>query len=350
MAPKKSKMAEEAPTAAETKEDACFGKSPFSSTPMVILQFKQGDLLNIHPALLQRNPKLALLDTSRRDGWLCPNPPSLNHISRGAGHVLVHYLYTDSYRTLNWTGPTTVRDEAIAKLRTGFEVYATARQFELDRLEELAKEQISLLSKEVDAFTILNVVSEAYPTSTNKDTWFPTYIKAVIKTAFEGSEALPKSEPSENEREDDIPVAKILLRGAVEIYREMVEALAVKDVPVTLEKPVPVPPPDDDNTWGFETSNKDQKAKYAVEPEPEPDAGPALEAEIEPDVAPVLDAGHAFMPEPSQQNDDVWDFTTAKKSKNDDVWDFTTAKKSKNDDVWDFTTTKKSKKDKKDWL
>ncbi|KAK0706281.1 hypothetical protein B0T26DRAFT_726094 [Lasiosphaeria miniovina] len=317
MAPKNSTMAERAPTAAETKEDACFGKSPFTSTSMVTLRFKQGDLLNVHPAILYRNPKLALLDTSKQNSWSFPKPPSLSHISRGAGHVLVHYLYTDSYRTLDWTGPTTVHDEAIAKLRTGFEVYATARQFELDRLEELAKEQISLLSKEVDPFTILNVVSEAYPTSTNKDTWFPTYMKAVVKTAFEGSEALPKSEASENEREDGIPTARILLRGAVEIYREMVEALAVKNMPVTLEKPVPVPPRDEENTWGLETANKDKKARYAMEPEPEPYAGPAPEAEPEPEVGPVPDDGHALIPEPSQQEDIVWDFTTAKKSKKD---------------------------------
>lgn len=52
------------------------------------------------------------------------------------------------------------------------------------------------------------MVGQAYPTSTGSDTWFPTYMKAVIRTAFEGSEALSKSEPFENEREDDIPTER----------------------------------------------------------------------------------------------------------------------------------------------
>ncbi len=35
---------------------------------------------------------------------------------------------------------------------------------------------------------------EAYPSSTDKDTWFPTYMKAIIKTAVEDSAALLKPE------------------------------------------------------------------------------------------------------------------------------------------------------------
>lgn len=130
-------------------------------------------------------------------------------------------------------GPITGREATIARLKTGFEVYTTECKYKLDSLEELAKEQISFLSKGVDAFTILDVVHEAYPSSTDKDTWFPTYMKAIIKTAFEDSAALLKPEVyilSENEFEDDVPTAKTLLRGALEVYREM-----VKDTSVTTD-------------------------------------------------------------------------------------------------------------------
>ncbi|KAK4142637.1 uncharacterized protein C8A04DRAFT_29769 [Dichotomopilus funicola] len=246
----KSTTGEGTPTGADEIEDACFDKSPFSSAPMVDLQFKQGDYLSVHRALLQRNPKLALLDTSQS--------PPLKHISRSAGHVLVHYLYTDTYHTLKWIGPTTGREETIAKLKTGFEVYATARKYELDGLEELAKEQISLLSKGADALTIVDVVNEAYPSSTDEDTWFPTYMKAIIKTAFEDSAAQLKPEihiSSENEFKDDIPTAKTLLRGALEVYREMVKDASITTDPSQLE---------DDECERCATTKKNKKDKKKI--------------------------------------------------------------------------------------
>ncbi|KAH6630673.1 hypothetical protein B0J18DRAFT_108011 [Chaetomium sp. MPI-SDFR-AT-0129] len=256
----KSTTGEGTPKGADEIEDACFDKSPFSSAPMVDLQFKQGDYLSVHRALLQRNPKLAVLDPSYHNRWgsTSSQSPPLKHISRSAGHVLVHYLYTDTYHTLKWMGPTTGREETIAKLKTGFEVYATARKYELDGLEELAKEQISLLSKGVDAFTIVDVVNEAYPSSTGKDTWFPTYMEAVIKTAFEDSAAQPKPEihvSSENEFEDDIPTAKTLLRGALEVYREMVKDASITTDPSQLE---------DDECERSATTKKNKKDKKKI--------------------------------------------------------------------------------------
>ncbi|KAM7186438.1 hypothetical protein V8F33_011831 [Rhypophila sp. PSN 637] len=308
MAPNKSMIGGGlVPIADKIKEDAFFDKSPFNSMPIVQLQFRQGDPFSVHQALLQRYPKL--LRFLKHGGVFHQKVLSLNHISRSGGHVLVNYLYTGTYQTLDWTGPATGNDETIAKLRTSFEVYATARQFELYRLEELTKEQISLLSQEIDAFTVVDVVSEAYPTSSGNDTWFLTYMKVVIRTAFEGAQARSKSEASEIEREGDIPTAKTLFRGAVEVYREMMESLAVKgvkEVPVALEEPARAPPErsrlEDANTWGFEAA-KDTKreVEYAVE----------LEPETEPEPAPDL----ALMPEgivPGPENNDTCGVGTAK--------------------------------------
>ncbi|GAB1312056.1 hypothetical protein MFIFM68171_02266 [Madurella fahalii] len=288
MKPKKNlKGGEDGLMDSDKDEDAYFDKSPFSSAPMIHLQFKRGDHLSVHRAVLQRNPKLALLDTSHHNlfgGGASSQSHSLKHISRSAGHVLIHYLYTDTYHTLKWMGPKTGREETIAKLKTAFEVYATARKYELDGLEELAKEQISILSKGVDAFTIVDVVNEAYPSSTDKDAWFPTYMKAVVKTAFENSAALLNPEvhvPPENKVEDDAPTAKTLLRSALEVYREM-----VKDTSVTIE-----PPQQEDDGWErcatTKKNQKDMESIFAAAEEPYAEE-PAELAESAPDpVEPV---------------------------------------------------------------
>jgi len=313
---------------------------------MAILQFRQGDPLSVHRALLQRHPKLAILDTSDQDIWSSATfqVSSMNHISRAAGHVLVHFLYTDSYQALGWIGGGS-QDEKVAKLRTGFEVLAAARQFELGRLEELAKEQIWLLSKEIDdAFTVVDVVIEAFPRSPGGDTWFSTYMKAIIKLAFEGgggggggARGLARSSepPEKGERDGVIPTTGILLRGAVEVHREMVEELelVVRDVPVATpeEEPEPVPsmalpsehpqPQEEDTT---SKKHKGQEPRHTNEPNPEPmpadnppaeptaETKPAPEAEqhkpIQPEATPL--------PGPSQQwDDDLWALPTKKDKK-----------------------------------
>lgn len=207
---------------------------------MVNLRFKRGESLSVHRALLQRNAKLALL--ANTNGHFGAKNPSLKHISRAAGHVLVQYLYADNYCTLKWMGPATGREEAIAKLKTGFEVYATAREYELDGLQELAKGHISILSKELDAFTIIAIVKETYPSTIGEDTWFPSYIKANIKAAFENSVTLMTSEVlPEDEPKDGVPITEVLLKGAIEVHREIAEALAAKAASFTPEPLTLVP-------------------------------------------------------------------------------------------------------------
>ena len=171
---------------------------------------------------------------------------------------------------LEWLGPTTGREETIAKLKISLEVYATARKYELDGLEALAKEQISLLSKDLEAFTIIDTIDEIYPSSSNKDTWFPTYMKAIVKTAFEGSTAPAKPEirdPSEGEQEGSVSTAETLLRGALEVYREMVEALAVNYAPIIPEKPTPAinsPRIKNNGRGGSETAGETEKDKINI--------------------------------------------------------------------------------------
>ncbi|KAK1749711.1 hypothetical protein QBC47DRAFT_333304, partial [Echria macrotheca] len=208
--------------------DSFFEKSPFSCETM-ILRFEKGDTLKLHRGLLLKYPKLATLDAN-----------SLKHISRSAGHVLVQYLYTNRYRTLKWVGPADVQQETIAKLETAFQVYATAREFDLDKLETLAIKQITLLSKDVDAFTIIDIVKKTYPAAKGNDTWFPAFVKDTIRVAFEtplppsatetAPETIPDNAAAEEQTAKDVTLTTLLLQGALEVYREKIDALTVKSI------------------------------------------------------------------------------------------------------------------------
>lgn len=250
---------------------------------MVTLQFRQGEPLKIHRDLLHRNSKLRLLDISENSifGEQGHKWHSLKHISRSAGHVLVQYLYTGTYSTLTWKGPTGDQREIIAKLRTAFEVYDTAHQYDLEELVELAREQITASSKNIDAFVIVDIVKEAHPTAKGNDVWFRSFIKDMIKTAFEKPPTpLPAKAGETNATvlaaEDqlfsqDVPLAKILLQGALEVHREKIEA-ASKSPPLfhsstttttkengdSREEPEPVPR--EESLWGFSIS-KNRKSE-----------------------------------------------------------------------------------------
>ncbi|GAB1321107.1 hypothetical protein MFIFM68171_11317 [Madurella fahalii] len=163
---------------------------------MVSFEFKHGKPLKVHRSIVERNPKLLLLDASRKedDSWAPlstskKDTPSLKHISRSAGHVLIHYLYTNNYQTLTWDGPTEGKGKTILKLKTAVEVYVTALEYDMGDLGELAREQLTLLSKDIDGFTIIEIVRDAYPFTKANDTWFLTFIKEIIKTAFETPKA-----------------------------------------------------------------------------------------------------------------------------------------------------------------
>lgn len=191
-------------------------QSPFGGA-VINLQFKTGFPLTVHRTFLLRSSKLALLcDATTRS-------LDLRHISGGAGHILVQYLYTNGYQALEWTG-TPRPDAGVVRFKIGVEVYAAARAYELDGLEELAKEQIEYEGASLHAFTVIDAVREAYPTPTQDDVWFPDYMKSRIKTAFKDPVSL-MSAPFQIDFVEPMSIAKVVFRSMLEVYCEMLESL-----------------------------------------------------------------------------------------------------------------------------
>ena len=147
----------------------------------------------------------------------------MRHISGGAGHILVQYFYTDRYQALEWTG-TPRPDAGVVRFKIAVEVYAAARAYELDGLEELAKGQLECEGAGLHAFTIIDAVREAYPRPAQDDFWFPDYMKSTIKTAFQDPASL-MSAPFQIDLVEPMSIAKVVFRGMLEAYCEMLELL-----------------------------------------------------------------------------------------------------------------------------
>ncbi|KAK5655279.1 hypothetical protein OQA88_5846 [Cercophora sp. LCS_1] len=212
------------------KDEACFdesifaGSAPFAPSPTTNLQFREGVPLLVHSTFLRLYPKLSV--------------NTLNNVSQSAGHVLVNYLYTGTYQTLKWRGPATGDEEAVAKLKIGFEVYATARRFELGGLEELAKEEITRLSETLDGLSLISVISEVHPVPYGQDTWLPFFLKGAIKAAFKRSMAIAKSEGQDSGESErwGLSIAKNIFEAALEAHREILDASSIAASPTRLQR------------------------------------------------------------------------------------------------------------------
>jgi hypothetical protein len=223
----------------------------------------------------------------------------ISRISRSAGHILVQFLYTGRYSPLRWTGPTDDDMVKAAGLHTAIEVYATARLFKLSRLEYLAKDEITKLAKDLDLFTIIDIVKETYPNVSGNDTWFPTFIKSTMKAALEKPRVPATAATS---------LDKMLLWGAMEVFRDKLDALTAMTTS-TAEQHVP------DATPAPRTKKKKGKKGVVEPPETVEEAAleselPAesLSAEVEPATFPVEEPVEEPLPVVEPEGD-TWEAT-----------------------------------------
>lgn len=192
---------------------------PFNSQT-VTLKLADGFPLTIHRAILVRCAKLG--------GLLAPFTQKLDlgPFSSTAGHALVEYLYTSRYGLLEWTGPSDQSlDIELHKLKARLEIYALARTFEVGGLEEQVRDDIERETRDLDIFTVIDAVKDAYPTFIGNDTWVPQWIKAVTKKTFENPEGLRRILVLRDFR-DDSSVAKFMFRSMLESYVDVLDSMA----------------------------------------------------------------------------------------------------------------------------
>lgn len=115
-------------------------------------------------------------------------------------HVLVHYLFTDTYQCLQPKG-TAKYDRLKAEFVTAVRTYALSRKYEMPFLENLTKGEMQRLSNELPFAVVVDLLQDTYPVTDEEDSWL---------SAFFEKRLILLLDPSETERETSSMSCKTL--------------------------------------------------------------------------------------------------------------------------------------------
>jgi hypothetical protein len=175
------------------------------------------------------------------NGW---EQTTIEGTSESSGHALVHYLYTGNYQALR-SKEDSPAQRRIADMETSIQVYATARAYQLTRLEELAKSEIERLGRDMADESILSAVKDAYPSLRADDTWMAAYLLARMETLLKTPSALLGTDFLDR-FSNPAPMAKILLEAMLRLFCRRMESSKLIDdgaeEPAPKDGPMPEEP------------------------------------------------------------------------------------------------------------
>ncbi|KAG5973285.1 hypothetical protein E4U58_005417 [Claviceps cyperi] len=204
--------------------------SPYASC-CATLRFQNGSEYTVPSALLQKFPKLSF----------SLGESTFISCTEDVGHVLAHFLYTDTYQSLRPKGLSS-HDKRIAEFTTSVRVYVLARQMGSVPLEELARVEIERLGDGLLFATVVSQMRIAYPEPTEDDTWFSSYLRTRLRTTLE-KPALLLACVETDPISQTLPLTDLLLRNLVELIRDQGVSAPVINPTVktgTPKKPAPV--------------------------------------------------------------------------------------------------------------
>lgn len=108
----------------------------------------------------------------------------LTRVPSGAGHVLVHYLYTGTYECLSPKGAS-YDERYTTEFATAIRVYTVARDYGLPELESLARAEVEKLGDRMHAMQVLDVLRNTFPSTSADDIWLQTYLKSVVRKSID---------------------------------------------------------------------------------------------------------------------------------------------------------------------
>ncbi|KAI8944513.1 hypothetical protein F4801DRAFT_571514 [Xylaria longipes] len=184
--------------------------SPYAS-PLITLHFANGPPLSIPKRLIDKSPKLS-------SGCGHETTLHLAHIPSGAGHVLVHYLFTGMYECLKPRGASCYENNA-ADFATGVRVYAVARDYELPELESLARNEIEKLGNRLQVMRIFNVLKNTLPNLSVDDMSLQSYLKSIVRPFIIDS-PLSSLGGLPNSADQTLLFANALFKAVIELWRE----------------------------------------------------------------------------------------------------------------------------------
>ncbi|KAM0264133.1 hypothetical protein ACHAQJ_000878 [Trichoderma viride] len=138
-------------------------------------------------------------------------------VTPDAGHVLVHYLFTNTYQCLK-PKHSSVQERLAAEFVTSIRVYTAAQTYILPSLVELAKGEVERLGKKLQAPIVFDSVRYACPSLSTNDIWLSSYLKTRLRLFLESS---PEQLVGEIASEPKImSISDILFKSMFELFHE----------------------------------------------------------------------------------------------------------------------------------
>ncbi|KAI5863693.1 hypothetical protein GGS23DRAFT_596197 [Durotheca rogersii] len=239
--------------------------SPYTAKS-VALTLRDSTVLYIPGYLSGKCPKLS-------SQCQCSTPLDIHP---DVGHILVHYLVTDTYQYLDTQEKSASIERRMDEFTTSVHVYNAAKTYELPSLEELAQAEMEKLGSGLSAPCVFGLVHKEYPKPSTNDAWLNNYLKTKL-SSFLKEPASPPGVFLPGEECESITVSDILFKHLRELVGEGL--LVTRELPKA--EPTPEPP-----VLGVEvpksTSGSDVMAltpSEESEPEPPTDASKVVDDE-----------------------------------------------------------------------
>ncbi|KAF2963767.1 hypothetical protein GQX73_g9807 [Xylaria multiplex] len=279
--------------------------SPFAGFTTQVY-FREGPEFVVPTSLIQKCPKL-ISDGTR---WP-PKSIRLDDVASSTAHVLFYYLLTDTYQCLKPKG-SSQHERLGNELKTGVQTYNAARNYELQALQELAKNEIQRIAQELPFPLVLNLLRNLHLDPSERETWIDDYVLSGLKSLFRTPTAFLDLTSLQVEQ-DEISLSNILLKGLAGLLTSDTpiarvenvatptlapEPAAIEEVPIIVEEPALVeeepvlverPPREEDLLPSVEPTYIEVSLPEPIEPSPpeqerkvspEPSLKPAQEEDI----------------------------------------------------------------------
>lgn len=189
---------------------------PYAITSTLTIYCQDGVGLNIPHLFVLRYPKLAEICSPDEDrgGYKI----TLTGYPEATAHVLAHFLCADAYQCLRPEAASP--SQALAQeLSTSLQVYTMSQVYEVEPLENLAKEEVKRLGEKMDVQKTLTTVLAALNSRNTVDAWLQGYLKSLIAELMEDPPEAPIGEGA-HDPSKPMPLTNVLLNSMIELFRE----------------------------------------------------------------------------------------------------------------------------------
>ncbi|KAF2469058.1 uncharacterized protein BDR25DRAFT_264224 [Lindgomyces ingoldianus] len=171
----------------------------------------------------------------------------LPNVDEDTGHVLVHYLYTGVYQTLDNMETSPVKEVHI-EFKRAVLAYITAKTYELAGLQQLAMHKVEHYGTEMNIFDVVEALNEDFSKLPGNTHWLQDYLNGKIKTAFEEDHTTFAKDDFFG-RISNVALNKVLVKRVVELYnnklscmlnieKDSIQRVSEEYVPAAQDSPV----------------------------------------------------------------------------------------------------------------